>query len=366
MHADKRYSVFISSTFEDLKEERRAIQNVITSGGDFPVQMEDFPATDEPQLEFIKSLIDKCDYYVLVIAGRYGTPTEDGTSFTEKEYKYAVQKGIPVIAMLHENPGRIERDKSEESGPGRKNLERFVAEVEKNRIRKHWNSIGELQLQVRIALDHAKSTKPAIGWVRGDTTASIDVLNQLNVVRQENDKFREKIGSLQIELDLPPIPEAKSEVLLDLYPLEVTGGYGPGHSGTYAKLKTSWLDAFPIFYSNLSWQTSDWNGEISYYVEVDQSLAKIGSAFAAELAEFNTSGLFQLSKNSFERLQSYYIEVGLMDFEAEYPFTETGRSFARRHQIIDTSATRVTLVKGSIEQIELNSSQRNLDDEIPF
>jgi len=122
----KRYQVFISSTFEDLKEERRAVQDVIISTGDFPVQMESFPAADEDQFEFIKSLIDHCDYYVLIIAGRYGTVAEDGMSYTEKEYRYAVSKGVPVLVMIHNNRGSIAADKSEKTEESKEYLEHFI------------------------------------------------------------------------------------------------------------------------------------------------------------------------------------------------------------------------------------------------
>jgi hypothetical protein len=100
MH-DKRYSVFISSTFEDLKDERRAVQDTVISAGDFPVQMEYFPATDEAAFDLIKSLLDKCDYYILIIGGRYGSLDSDGLSYTHKEFRYAVSKNIPVIVMLN-------------------------------------------------------------------------------------------------------------------------------------------------------------------------------------------------------------------------------------------------------------------------
>ena len=58
---DKRYQIFISSTFTDLEDERRAVQDAVISMGDFPVQMESFPATDETLMDFIKPLIAKCD-----------------------------------------------------------------------------------------------------------------------------------------------------------------------------------------------------------------------------------------------------------------------------------------------------------------
>ena len=64
---DKRYQVFVSSTYADLREERqRAIQTVIKMGC-IPAGMELFPAVDEEQFEFIKSVIDDCDYYLLIV-----------------------------------------------------------------------------------------------------------------------------------------------------------------------------------------------------------------------------------------------------------------------------------------------------------
>jgi hypothetical protein len=80
--SDKRYQVFISSTYEDLKEERRAVEQTIIRAGDFPVGMEAFPAADEEQFEFIKTIISQCDYYVLIVAGRYGTLAPDVKSYT--------------------------------------------------------------------------------------------------------------------------------------------------------------------------------------------------------------------------------------------------------------------------------------------
>ena len=64
-----------------------------------PAGMEIFPAIDEEQLEFIKRIIDDCDYYILIIGGRYGSTTDDGISYTEREYDYAVECGLKIIAL---------------------------------------------------------------------------------------------------------------------------------------------------------------------------------------------------------------------------------------------------------------------------
>ncbi len=108
---DKVYQVFVSSTYEDLKVERRIVSDALAKAGFVPSGMELFPATDQQQLEFIKRIIDRCDYYVVIIGGRYGSLADEHKSYTEREYEYAVEKGIPVLALLHKNPGQLPADK---------------------------------------------------------------------------------------------------------------------------------------------------------------------------------------------------------------------------------------------------------------
>lgn len=364
MH-DKRYSVFISSTFEDLKDERQAVQDVVISAGDFPVQMESFPAADEDQFEFIKALIDKCDYYVLIIAGRYGAPAADGMSYTEKEYRFAVSRGIPVLAMLHGDNGSIPANKSEDSAEGKKRLATFVKEVETNRLRKTWTTPDALKLAVREALEHAKATKPAVGWVRGDAIATIDALEELNEVRKENAKFRDAIGSLEIELALPPIPAADNPLNIDLFP---NGSKRNRNApfGSTATVQTTWIAAFPVFFNNLSWSVNDWNGDCSYYIDDEDSCVAIGSAIAGEAESVDTSKAYKISKSTLDRLMSYYIEAGLMNAAgADRAFADTAQKVARRHIIASGNPQAFQVISGKITLASPTAPQ-NLDDEIPF
>jgi Domain of unknown function (DUF4062) len=365
MH-DKRYSVFISSTFEDLKSERQAVQDVIISSGDFPVQMESFPAADEDQFEFIKALIDKCDYYVLIVAGRYGKPAEDGLSYTEKEYRYAVSKGIPVLVMLHGDRGSISADKSEDTKEGKERLAGFVATVQANRLRKTWTTPDALKLAVREALEHAKATKPAVGWVRGDAVASVEALEELNEVRKENAKFRDAIGNLEIELALPPIPAANDSITIDLLPNTDRRGYSTS-LGSPASVKTTWIDAFPVFFRNLQWSISDYNNEYSYYISHDESCIEIGSAIAGEASSVDTSKAFKIRKTTLDRLMSYYVEVGLMNQAGtEQPFTETAQRIARRQSIADLGRAAFEVINGGIKLTAASAPRSEMDDEIPF
>src|SRR4051794_3981034 len=105
----RKFQVFVSSTYADLIEARQDALKSILDLGHIPSGMEGFYAADEDKFEYIKKIIDECDYYVLILAGRYGSTDKSGTSYTEKEYEYAVSKGIrfwrsytrtPTICLL--------------------------------------------------------------------------------------------------------------------------------------------------------------------------------------------------------------------------------------------------------------------------
>ena len=96
---DKKHQVFVSSTYEDLQVERQEVMHVLLELDCIPSGMELFPAANDSQWELIKGVIDDCDYYVVIIAGRYGSTGPSGISYTEMEYRYAVEQGKPVVAF---------------------------------------------------------------------------------------------------------------------------------------------------------------------------------------------------------------------------------------------------------------------------
>lgn len=111
MISQVRYQVFVSSTFEDLREERQQATQSILEAGCFPSGMELFPASDETQWELIKRVIEESDYYIVIVAGRYGNIGPDGFSYTEMEYDYAVEKGIPALGFVRNDVGDISFDR---------------------------------------------------------------------------------------------------------------------------------------------------------------------------------------------------------------------------------------------------------------
>lgn len=191
---DKRYQVFVSSTYADLKDERQKVIQTLMEMDCIPAGMELFPASDEEQFEFIKRIIDDCDYYLLIIGGRYGSIAPEGISYTEKEYDYAVSKGIKVIALIHGKPEEIPVSKSESLPELRAQLSDFRTKAMTGRLVKFWQTAEELPGQVSLSLQKTIKTYPAIGWIRADKASSEDLLADINNLRKENAKLRELLA----------------------------------------------------------------------------------------------------------------------------------------------------------------------------
>ena len=62
----KKLQVFVSSTYEDLKEERQAAVEAILSAGHIPAGMELFAAGNESQMEVIRNWIDESEVFLLI------------------------------------------------------------------------------------------------------------------------------------------------------------------------------------------------------------------------------------------------------------------------------------------------------------
>jgi len=171
---DKKYQVFVSSTYEDLKEERSEVIQALLESGCIPVGMELFPASDENQWSFIKSVIDNCDYYVIILGGRYGSCANDGIGYTEKEFLYAKQQNIPILAFLHEKPDELPGKNLEKISKLKKKYEAFRKTlISDDRLCRFWNNKDQLGKLVSISITRTIKTYPRTGWIRADKLINI-------------------------------------------------------------------------------------------------------------------------------------------------------------------------------------------------
>jgi hypothetical protein len=159
--------------------------------------MELFPAVDEEQLEYIKRVIDRSDYYVVIVGGRYGTLADDKMSYTEKEYEYALERKIPVLAFLHADPQRIEVGRTDRKKSLAKKLEAFRTRLSKRvRMIDRWTDAQDLCTKVILALTHQANLTPRVGWVRGDQAVDPKMMQEMQRIRTENEDLKRRLAQL--------------------------------------------------------------------------------------------------------------------------------------------------------------------------
>ena len=251
---DKRYQVFVSSTYADLQKERQKVTQTLMEMDCIPAGMELFPAADDEQWKFIKRVIDDCDYYILIIGGRYGTLTDEGISYTEKEYDYAISIGLNVLAFVHEQPDEIAVGKSEIDPTLRHKLDQFRGKVATNRLVKSWRSASELPGLVAVSLQKTIEVYPATGWVRASKVASDELLADLNDLRKENARLKATIAEFESRVvpentDLAPLDDPFPVNLMWWRPRTITRGTD--------KVIVSWADIFSLVAPDLQGHPSD-------------------------------------------------------------------------------------------------------------
>ena len=190
---DVKHQIFVSSTYRDLIDERRAVMQAILELDCIPAGMELFPASDDDSWTLIKRVIDASDYYLVVIGDRYGSMTEEGIGYTEAEYDYAVETGKPVVAFIREPVAVTSR--AEESGEITAKLEKFKIKTRKKAV-KTWTNSENLAAAVVVSLTHLRKTRPTEGWVRPSQVTRNDLLERIDQYRSELESLKSKFGAM--------------------------------------------------------------------------------------------------------------------------------------------------------------------------
>jgi len=175
---NRRYQVFVSSTYIDLLDERQQVMHALLESNCIPSGMELFPAANTSQWNLIKQVIDECDYYVVIVAGKYGSIGPDGISYTEMEYDYALSRGKPILGFFHSDIKKLPGDRLEDSDAARRKLAMFTEKV-RQRICRSWKSPEGLASSLKTAISHAIQADPKPGWVRGGAVPTWDMVETL-------------------------------------------------------------------------------------------------------------------------------------------------------------------------------------------
>lgn len=181
--SDRRFQIFISSTFEDLHEERKKAIEVVVDHGDIPIALDRFSASNEKDLEVIERAIKECQVYIVILGHRYGEIVRKGKiSYTELEYDIAVKNGLLILPFILTDTEienrrkkldpKVSRDKAE-----LKHYNKLCAFHDRIKplFYKPWGPEDEFKFLVEKALNEqlAKCNKRGLVWEPEEPTRSL-------------------------------------------------------------------------------------------------------------------------------------------------------------------------------------------------
>lgn len=180
---DRIYRIFISSTFEDLKDQRKQAYEVISERGHIPTALERFSPANDSDLEVIKKEIANCQIYLLILGHRYGelVPGKN-ISYTELEYEIAEENGLMILSfILKKDEIKKLREKFDsEKGNEKEEMKNFD-KLEKfhnriKRFKKIWGPDDQFKFLVATALadNLPKCDKP--GFIRETEDHSMELI----------------------------------------------------------------------------------------------------------------------------------------------------------------------------------------------
>lgn len=197
---DKKYQVFISSTYTDLIEERQAVIEAVLNAEHIPAGMEAFKVSGKSQEDIIRRWIEESDIYVLILGPRYGSKNQDGISYTQWEYNLAKELNKPMFSIVltdeyinemvvkgRINATSLETQKSE--------YKAFKEEVS-NTLVHMISDIASIKLGVSDSIRQIQREKDneIEGWIKGHH------LTELEKLRKENKELLEKLTNRQDEV----------------------------------------------------------------------------------------------------------------------------------------------------------------------
>lgn len=272
-----KHQVFVSSTYRDLEEERRSVIHALLELDCIPAGMELFPATDEDAWSLIKEVIDGCDYYILVIAAKYGSIGPNGISYTEMEFDYAVAQDKPIIAFLHENPESLPSAKCEKTESMQEMLEKF-REKAKTRHCKFWSSPEDLGGKVSRSLVQLRKRHPSPGWVPGKFAATEAMLREIQELRAKLAQYEldAVLGNASAPVGAANLAQGKDRVELEVRLISEEKG-----TPKPTTLSVTWDGLFAYAGSSALNECTDEElmekVQLAYFHAIDQNIRKFNS-----------------------------------------------------------------------------------------
>ena len=308
---DKRYQVFVSSTYEDLKEERAEVMQALLELDCIPSGMELFPASSDDQWTLIKKVIDDCDYYLLIIGGRYGSTNDDGKSYTQMEFEYALETGKPIISFLPQNPERIESGKTDRDPNKEEKLNQFK-ELAKRKMIKYWENAADLGSKVSRSMIKLIKEFPAEGWVKSGSAIDEKSVHEIAKLQKEISELKEELYKVATVAPKGSEKFSQGEELVKVsytFTGTVIQHYSHRHYNCDYSDDFSWNDLFVVAAPSMINECS----EYMFRKSLNTYISQHGTWDNHEMFDdFEQVSDFEISKDSFDLIKVQFRALGLI------------------------------------------------------
>jgi len=194
-----KHHIFIGSTLDDLKNERKELVRIVMELGHIPVIADylDGSAKDAPK--FLQKVIEECDYLVALVAHKYCG--KDGKVLPlVAECSTAAKAGVPVLALVIDDKARWKPVKKEKTPSRISELNDFKVRLRGGPCETWLNTPDLCQKAVALlAREFTVTARP--GWVRQDQTIDPRVANELSRLSSENIALRRQYCNEDRRLD---------------------------------------------------------------------------------------------------------------------------------------------------------------------
>lgn len=191
----RKFTVFVSSTFEDLQEHRRQAIAAVVARGHLPIAMEFFPADYRTSESHISEMIQQSDIVIVIVGQEPGSKMPDGTRFVRFEYELARSLKKSILGFVCPS-----------SVVSKSRLHRDVVTL-RNRLMKSRSLVATydpdspktLYASVSDALYHNTERlekDPTLGWIRAKHYHELEQFGQLDKAVSQSSPFMDLIGQL--------------------------------------------------------------------------------------------------------------------------------------------------------------------------
>lgn len=148
-------NIFLSSTYLDLKKERKTASEIIKKNTYAILQMENWNSAPITSKEKIIEELNKASALVLILGFKYGHVDEkEGISLTEFEYETAKKLEIPIFVFIKKENGIWHNKEKSESAD---KLEKFKSKLMDEKLKSDFNTLNELEKRISDSLNEYKN-----------------------------------------------------------------------------------------------------------------------------------------------------------------------------------------------------------------